>query len=97
MSINEILTFLGVFVGGIILTLAGYSKKPKEVEHQDALVTGVGIELGNRLQTDQVIHELKRIADSLAVLADLREAARDAKLNRFEDILERLAAEERRS
>jgi hypothetical protein len=28
-SINEILTYLGVFVGGIMLTLAGYGKKPK--------------------------------------------------------------------
>lgn len=93
MSVNEILTYLGVFVGGIILTLAGYGKKPKAPE-PDAMVAGVGLELGNRLQTDQIIQQLKRIADSLAALADQREAARDEMMK---EMLERLDESERRN
>jgi hypothetical protein len=91
-GVNEILTYLGVFVGGIILTLAGYSKKPGPGENP--LVTGVGLELGNRFQTDQVIHQLTRIADSLAALADRREAARDEMMK---EMLDRLDESERRN
>lgn len=92
MSINEILTYLGVFVGGIMLALAGYGKKPKA--KPDAMLTGIGVELGNRLQTDQIIHELKRMADSLAAISDQREAARDEMMR---EMLERLEDKERRS
>ena len=53
----------------------------------DAVVACVGIELGNRIQTGQMIAERKRIGDSLAVLNDRRQAAVDVKL---EEILELL-------
>jgi hypothetical protein len=92
-SINEILTYLGVFVGGVMLTLAGYGKKPKPPE-QESVVAGIGMELGNRMQTDQIIHELKRIADSLAAISDRREAARDEMMR---EMLERLEDKERRN
>jgi hypothetical protein len=92
-SINEILTYLGVFVGGVMLTLAGYGKKPKPPE-QESVVAGIGMELGNRMQTDQIIHELKRIADSLEAISDRREAARDEMMR---EMLERLEDKERRN
>jgi uncharacterized membrane protein (DUF106 family) len=58
------------------------------------MVTGIGVELGNRLQTDQIIHELKRMADSLAAISDQREAARDEMMR---EMLERLEDKERRN
>lgn len=91
MSINEILTYAGVFVGGIILVLAGYKQKPKE---QNTVVAGVGLELGNRAQMDMLITEVKRCADSLAVLADRKQAAIE---DRLDEVLERLEERERRN
>jgi hypothetical protein len=99
-SVNEILTYLGVFVGGVILTFAGYAKKPKPPEH-DAVVSGVGLELGNRHQMEMLIGETKRCADylsiisaSLAVIADRKQAAMEEKLD---ELLEQMREKERRN
>lgn len=101
MDVNEILTYLGVLLGGIILTLAGYAKKPKQSE-PDMVVTGVGVELGNRMQVDQLIGETKRCADylssisaSMAVLADQKQAAMEDKVDEIKILMERLAEKER--
>lgn len=93
-SSNEFLAAAAFFVGTVIATVISYLvKKPPAVQH-DAIVAGVGIEFGNRMQTDQLINELKRIADSMSVLADRKEAARDDILG---EILERLDSKERRN
>jgi hypothetical protein len=92
---SEILTNLGILVAGIFAGLIAYFGKKPAVSPQtsDAVVTSVGLELGNRLQTDQVIAELKRIGDSLAVLADRKQASTEAKLDR---VLQELAEAEER-
>jgi hypothetical protein len=93
-SSNEFLAAAAFFVGTVIATVISYLVKKPPAIHHDAVVAGVGIELGNRMQTDQMITELKRIGDSLAVLADRKQAAVDDKL---EEILERLDEKERRN
>lgn len=92
-SINEFLTYAGVFFGGLLMALAGYRKKPPPAA-ADPVVASVGLEFGNRLQMDELIAETKRVADamdkaasSLAVLADQDRAEfKDA----LKDLLERI-------
>jgi hypothetical protein len=90
-SLNEIDTYAGVVVGGIILVLLGYKQKPKE---PDSVVASVGLELGNRAQMDMLITEVKRCADSLGILADRKQAAIE---DRLDEVLERLEERERRN
>jgi hypothetical protein len=96
---TEILTNLGVVVAGILGILAGYFTKRKDAparpDKGDAIVAGLGLEFGNRLQTDQVIAELKRIGNSLAVLADRRQASTEAKLDRILQELDEAEERER--
>jgi len=92
---SDILANIGAVIAGLFAGwIAYYSKKPPVApQTSDAVVAGVGLELGNRLQIDQLIGEVKRCADSLAILADRKQATTEAKLDR---ILEELdEAEER--
>lgn len=50
--------------------------------------------IGNKDQAERMIAELKRIADSLAVLADREREAIEEKLD---ELLERMADKERRN
>jgi hypothetical protein len=91
----EILTNIGILLGAIFAGIIAYFGKrpPEKPGTKDTVVAGLGIEFGNRLQVDQAIAELKRIADSLAIIADRKQATTEAKLDR---ILEELdEAEER--
>lgn len=63
---NELLTLAGVFVGGVIAGLVGYLRPKRQASSmQDSVVTGVGLELGNRAQTEMVIAALHRIAAAI--------------------------------
>lgn len=89
----EILTNVGVVLAGIFAGLIAYGTKKPPKTSSDSLVTSIGAELGNRFQTDLLIAEVKRCADSLAVLADRKREATEEKL---EEILERLDEREER-
>lgn len=97
MDKTEIWTNIGVVIAGLLGIVAGYFGKRKDnvarPESSDAIVAGVGVEFGNRLQTDQIIQELKRCADALAILADRKQATAEAKLDR---ILQEMAEAEER-
>ena len=92
-TINEFLTYAGVFFGGLLMALAGYRKKPMQ-SAADPVVASVGLEFGNRMQMDELIAETRRVADgvesvaaSLDILADRERAdIKDA----LEDLLERI-------
>ncbi|ASS56903.1 hypothetical protein [Rhizobium leguminosarum] len=98
MDTHDIITYAGVFFGGIVIALVGYlRKKPSPPAVGDATLAGIGIELGNRVQVDALIEEVRRCADSLEVLADRKQAGFEAKLDRLiEDLEEKEKAEWRR-
>lgn len=102
---NEAIAGAAFFVGTVITTIISYivKKAPTEAITHDAVVAGVGLEFGNRLQIDQLIGETKRCADclssisvSLAVLADRKQEAIEDKIDEMKGLLERLAEKERR-
>lgn len=85
---TELLTNLGVVIAGVIGLWAAYFKKGAPAEtRQSAVVASVGLEIGNRQQQDEQILQLRRIADSLEVLADRRQATFEDKID---EVLERL-------
>ena len=80
----ELWTNLGVVATGIIGMLAGYFAKRTSKPITDPVVAGVGFELGNRMQTEQLIAALNRIGDIL-------EGKEQAKIEGdLKEILERL-------
>lgn len=98
METNDIVTYAGVFFGGIVTALIGYFRKrpPPPPVVGTAAIAGIGIELGNRVQVDALIAEVKRCADSLAILADRKQASFEDKLDRILEDLEEKEREERR-
>lgn len=100
-ELHDVLTYAGIFFGGILLALAGYRKKPTS-SATDTVVAGVGLEFGNRMQVDHLVSETKRCADylssiasSMAELADRKQALMEDKVDEMHDLLERLAASEK--
>jgi hypothetical protein len=73
-SSNELVTLAGVFVGTAVAALIAYLKKPVPKPEPNAIVTGIGLELGNRLQLDEMNMQLRRIADAAEILADRKQA-----------------------
>lgn len=98
MTSIDILTNLGYVLGGIFAVMIAYhtKKPPAATVQQDPILAGVGLEFGNRLQSDAMVAELKRIADYLAVLADRKQAGIDAKLDRILQEMEEREEEARR-
>lgn len=91
---NEFLAGAAFFVGTVIATIIAYvTKKPPPVQH-DAVIAGVGLEIGNKHQQAEMNEHLKSIAESLRVLADRKQAAFEDKLM---DALERLSDAERKN
>lgn len=91
---NEILTNLGIILAGLVAGLVAYwtKKPPVPPVTTDAVFAGVGVELGNRAQMDQLISELRRCADGIEILADQKRAGMEGKLDA---ILEELREAER--
>lgn len=86
MDWNNALTLAGVFIGAATAAYVGYSKKwPNKQEHQ--VLTSVGIELGNREQTERLIEHTKRLADGVERIGDVLEDKNQA---RIQDTLEEL-------
>jgi hypothetical protein len=56
--------WIGAAYGALILLVAigRYLSRPKAVAKVDPVITGVGIELGSREQTERLIADVKRIA-----------------------------------
>jgi hypothetical protein len=87
---TEILTNLGVVLTGTLAILAAYFKKGTPIEtRQSAIMTSVGVEIGNRQQADEMIKALHRIAD---ILEDKKQRGIEADLK---EILERLDEHEK--
>jgi len=62
---NELITLAGVFFGGLLAGAVGYFKKQKPVGAQTAVLTGVGMELGNKEQIERLIHAVEKIAKAI--------------------------------
>lgn len=80
---NDIITFAGVFVGGLIAGLIGYKRKPPAPASTPVL-TGLGMAYAEHDQMERLISEVKRIADAIG-------DKNAANINgRLEDLVERL-------
>ena len=93
MESQDILTQVGVGAAAVVAAfLAYFGKKVPSLPDRTttAVVAGVGLELGNRAQMDQVISQLTRIADYLEALADQDRAEQRDML---QDILNNLQKE----
>ena len=87
---NEILAGAAFFVGTVIATVIAYVKKKPPAATHDAVIAGVGLELGGRQMHAETNQHLKSIAESLRTLSDRKQADTDAKLDRLiEDLEER--------
>ena len=83
-NLNEYLTLGGVFFSGIIMGLVGYLKKRPEPAEANPVLASVGLELGNRMQMDELIKSVDRIGD---ILEDKKQAGIKEGLK---EILERM-------
>lgn len=87
---SDLIVNIGTSLGWLIAAgLSGLVMywKTKPPRPADPVLAGVGMELGNKLQMEQLTHEVKRCADSLAILADRKQAVIEDKLA---EVLERL-------
>lgn len=85
-----IFNYFGALVGTGIAAFLGYKLKKVPAAQHDAVIAGVGLELGNKQMQAEMNEHLKNIADSLRVLADQKQAGMEAKIDRLiEDLEER--------
>lgn len=92
--VTETAPDLWVQIGGLIAALAagaaGYFGREllgKSSPKVDPVITGIGLALGDKEQSERLIDELRRIAVALEALADKRQSEIDEKL---EELLERI-------
>lgn len=90
---NEIVAGAGFFVGTIIVTVLGYIFK-KPAPQRDAVIAGVGLEIGNKHQQAEMNEHLRSISESLRILADRKQAEFEENVM---DALKRMEDRERRS
>lgn len=84
----------GVYGGVILLAALGrYVALPRHAAKHDPVLAGVGIELGNREQTERLIGEVHGCRIALEVLADRRTEEFE---EMHKELLERMDAQERR-
>jgi hypothetical protein len=90
---NNLITLISVGIGTTAAAYVGYSRKwPAKTEGVPVL-TSIGLELGNREQTERLIGEVHGCRVALEVLADRRtEDIEDM----HKALLERMDAQERR-
>lgn len=72
---------LGAFLAAVVAGAIGYFVRSKPAAKPDATLTGIGLELGNRAQMDQLITAINRIGD---IMENKRQT-------RMEEMLEELA------
>jgi hypothetical protein len=84
---NELITLAGVFCGGVIAGLLGYFKRKPLPPPADPVLAGIGAEFGNRMQMDELVVEIRRIACAMEILADRDRAEFQETLK---EVLERL-------
>lgn len=82
-----LLNYFGALVGTGIAAFLGYKLKKVPAQH-DAVITSVGMELGNKQIQSEMNDHLKSIAESLRILADRKQAGMEAKIDRLIDDLE---------
>ena len=97
---HETLTNIGSSIGWLLAAgLSGlvmyWRTRPAKPIEQNPVLTGIGMELGNKEQTERLIAQVERCADSLEVLADRRTAEIDDKMDDFRSLLARLLEKER--
>ena len=93
---TELLANVTIVIAGLIGILAAYFKKGNEVKstsRSEAIVSSVGVELGNRYQTDELIKALNRIGD---ILENKRQAGIEETLKRLVDEIDELRDAKRR-
>jgi hypothetical protein len=93
---NELLANLAIVIAGLIGILAAYFKKGNDsrpAARSEAVVSSVGVELGNRYQTDELIKALNRIGD---ILENKRQAGIEETLKRLVDEIDELRDAKRR-
>jgi hypothetical protein len=67
---NDTFLMVGGFVAAFLAGLFGYFKRPKEMTRVDPVLSGIGLEYGNREQSERLIVEAKRQADALVRCAE---------------------------
>lgn len=90
LSLSEAVTLAGVLIGTALAAYIGYFRKNAAPPPTDPVLTSVGLELGNRKQIDQIITELKRIADALT---DKNTAGINERLDHLAETVDALLAE----
>jgi hypothetical protein len=90
------------FIGIVLATIVSYfMRKPTEqpAPIKEAVVTGVGLELGNRAQMDMLIGVNVRIADALEelvkVMEDRDRARMNVQMDKITELLIQLSEKER--
>jgi hypothetical protein len=84
-NVNEYITLAGVFFGGIVAGLLGYlRRKPETSSGSEMAVASVGMELGNKLQMDELIKAVNRVGD---ILENKKQAGIE---KRLDELLERI-------
>jgi hypothetical protein len=81
------------FIAFVLAGLWAYFRPPRRQPSPNPVLTGVGIELGNREQTERLIGEVHGCRVALEVLADRRTEEME---DMHKALLERLDAQERR-
>jgi hypothetical protein len=88
---TELFTNIGVLLAGVFAGLYAYATK-KEPKPESIVAASIGLELGNRIQADQLIEQVTRCADYLEVLADRKTEEID---DNIKQVLKRLDDRER--
>jgi hypothetical protein len=92
-----ILSYFGTLIGAGIAAFLGYKLKKVPASQHDAVIAGVGMELGNKQLQSEMNEHLKSIAESLRILADRKQAGMEAKIDRLIDDLEERESRPRRT
>lgn len=73
---SELVATLGTVLGALFVALiavANYLRtKEKPQQQSTAVLTGIGLAFGDKLQTEELIKQVTRIANGIDVLADRR-------------------------
>lgn len=63
---NESLAAAAFFIVSMLAAAWGYLRKPAPPQKTDPVLTGIGVELGNRVQMQELVEAVNRVADEIA-------------------------------